>query len=72
VLVKWDFIFEVGNLQTTALSNHRGAKAKARKKMDRLQEGEIIENWNEELMGVCVTPKKQKRTAPKEDKKSTT
>jgi hypothetical protein len=68
----WDFIFEVGNLQTTALSNHRGAKAKARKKMDRLQEGEIIENWNEELMGVCVTPKKQKKKSPKEDKKNIT
>jgi hypothetical protein len=68
----WDFIFEVGNLQTTALSNHRGAKAKARKKMDRLQEGEIIENWNEELMGVCVTPKKQKKKGVQEDKKSIT
>lgn len=68
----WDFIFEVGNLQTTALSNHRGAKAKARKKMDRLQEGEIIENWNEELMGVCVTPKKQKKKSIQEDKKNPT
>lgn len=68
----WDFIFELGNLQTTALSNHRGAKAKARKKMDRLQEGDIIENWNEELMGVCVTPKKQKRSKQQEDKKSIT
>jgi hypothetical protein len=66
----WDFIFEVGNLQTTALSNHRGAKAKARKKMDRLQEGEIIENWNEELMGVCVTPKKQKKKGSQENKRS--
>lgn len=68
----WDFIFEVGNLQTTALSNHRGAKAKARKKMDRLQEGEIIENWNEELMGVCVTPKKQKKKNSQENKKNPT
>lgn len=68
----WDFIFEVGNLQTTALSNHRVAKAKARKKMDRLQEGEIIENWNEELMGVCVTPKKQKKKSSQEDKKNPT
>lgn len=59
--VDWDFIFEAGNLQTTALSNQRGAKAKARKKMDRLQESEIIEKWDEELMGVCVTPKSQKR-----------
>ncbi len=68
----WDFIFEAGNLQTTALSNHRGAKAKARNKMDRLQKGEVIEDWNEELMGVCVTPKKRKKRQAKEDKKSTT
>lgn len=68
----WDFIFEAGNLQTTAQTNHRGAKAKARKKMDRLQKGEVIETWNEELMGVCVTPKRQKKKIDKEDKKSTT
>jgi hypothetical protein len=68
--VDWDFIFEAGNLQTTALSNQRGAKAKARKKMDRLRESEIIEKWDEELMGVCVTPKKQKRKDKKEAKKA--
>lgn len=68
----WGFIFEAGNLQTTALSNHRGAKAKARKKMDRLQESKVIENWNEELMGVCVTPKKHKKIVAQEDKKDTT
>ena len=70
--VDWDFIFEAGNLQITALSNHRGAKAKARKKMDRLQESEIIEKWDEELMGVCVTPKKQKRKEKIEAKKTKT
>jgi hypothetical protein len=67
--VDWDFIFEAGNLQTTALSNHRGAKAKAKKKMDRLQKSQIIEEWNEDLMGqVCITPKKQKRMSKKEKK----
>lgn len=59
--VDWDFIIEAGNLQTTAFSNPRGAKAKARKKMDRLQQSDIIEKWDEELLGVCVTPKKPKR-----------
>ncbi|MBS0624374.1 MAG: hypothetical protein JSS62_07140 [Verrucomicrobia bacterium] len=68
----WDFIFEAGNLQPTALSNPRGAKAKARKKMDRLQKNEIIEKWNEELMGVCVTPKKQTRKECDKDKKNIT
>jgi hypothetical protein len=62
----WKFIFEAGNLQTTAITNQRVAKAKARKKMDRLKKSEIIEKWDEELMGVCVTPKKQKKK-PKED-----
>lgn len=68
----WDFIFEAGNLQTTALSNQRGARAKARKKMDRLQENEIIEKWDEEFLGVCVTPKKQKKRLKPEIKKGNT
>lgn len=59
--VDWGFIFEAGNLQTTASSNHRGAKAKAIKKMNRLQDSKIIDKWDEELMGICVTPKSQKR-----------
>jgi hypothetical protein len=29
--------------------------------MDRLRASEIIEKWTEELLGVCVTPKKQKK-----------
>jgi hypothetical protein len=70
--VDWDFIFEAGNLQATALSNQRGARAKARKKMDRLKESEIIEKWDEELMGVCVTPQKQKRKPKSEVKKKKT
>ncbi len=57
----WDFIIEAGNLQATALSNPRMAKVQARKKMDRLQQGEIIEKWDEELTGVCVTPRKTKK-----------
>lgn len=68
----WDFIFEAGNLQTTALSNQRGARAKARKKMDRLQESEIIERWDEEFMGVCITPKKQKKSEKAQSQKPIT
>lgn len=64
----WEFIFEAGNLQATAQSNHRMAKAQARKKMDRLQQGEIIEKWDEELTGLCVTPKKTKRKKKKDSK----
>lgn len=63
----WDFIFSAGNLQTTASTNHRGAKAKARKKMDRLQENEIIEKWDEELLGVRITPKPQKAKSKSKD-----
>jgi hypothetical protein len=59
--VDWDFIFEAGNLQTTAASNPRGARAKARKKMDRLQENNVIEKWNERPVGVCVTPKQKNK-----------
>lgn len=60
--VDWDFIFEAGNLQITAASNPRGARAKARKKMDRLQENNVIEKWNEEPIGMCVTPKQKNET----------
>ena len=66
--INWDFVFEAGNLQTTANTKRAVAKAQARKKMDRLQKSEIIEKWDEEFDGVCVTPKKQKRRQKKEDK----
>lgn len=68
----WDFIFEAGNLQATANTKKAVAKAQARKKMDRLQKNEIIEKWDEELMGVCVTPKKIKRGTKKDPKKEIT
>jgi hypothetical protein len=68
----WDFIIEAGNLQATAISNPRMAKAQARKKMDRLQLGEIIEKWDEELTGVCVTPRKTKKKKSKEVKEKNT
>ena len=72
IAVDWNFIFEAGNLQATAISNHRMAKAQARKKMDRLQQGEIIEKWEEELTGVRVTPKKTKKTKIEASKKNST
>jgi len=65
----WDFIFEAGNLEATANTKKAVAKAQARKKMDRLQKSEIIEQWEEELMGVCVTPKKMKKGSKKDSKK---
>ena len=72
IAVDWDFIFEAGNLQATAISNHRMAKAQARKKMDRLQQGEIIEKWEEELTGVSVTPRKTKKPKIEVSKGSST
>jgi hypothetical protein len=57
----WDFIFEAGNLQATAHTKKAVAKAQARKKMDRLQESGVIEKWDEELLGVRITPIKQTR-----------
>jgi hypothetical protein len=72
IAVDWDFIFEAGNLQATAISNHRMAKAQARKKMDRLQQGEIIEKWEEELTGVSVTPRKTKKPKTEISKGSST
>ena len=57
----WDFLFEAGNLQTTATSKKAVAKAQTRKKMDRLQKHEIIEKWEENLLGMDITPKKQKK-----------
>lgn len=41
--VDWDFIFGAGDLQKTANTKRAVAKAQARKKMDRLQQSEIIE-----------------------------
>jgi hypothetical protein len=67
----WDFIIEKGGLQTTAISNNSVAKASARKKMDRLQKNEIIEKWDEELLGVCIVPKKSKEKGKKDVKKNT-
>jgi hypothetical protein len=68
----WDFIFEAGNLQTTANTKKAVAKAQARKKMDRLQESGVIEKWDEELLGVRVTPVKQTRKKKTENKEKAT
>jgi hypothetical protein len=57
----WDFLFEAGNLQTTAISKKAVAKAQTRKKMDRLQQSEIIEKWEETLIGMDIIPTKQKK-----------
>ncbi len=57
----WDFIFELGNLQKTAKSNHRMARAKAREKMDHFQKGNIIKDWEEELTGMRIIPKERKK-----------
>ncbi len=57
----WKFLFEVGNLERTAQSNQRVAKAIARKKMDKFQKEEIIERWDEESAGMRITPKSQKK-----------
>lgn len=59
----WEFLFEAGNLQATAISKRAVAKAQTRKKMDRLKESKIIEKWEENLLGMDITPKQQKKKA---------
>lgn len=61
LLFYWDFLFEAGNLQATAESKKAVAKAQTRKKMDRFKKDQIIEGWNEELLGVSVKPKSKKK-----------
>ncbi len=56
----WEYLFEIGNLQQTAVSNTRMAKAKMRQKMDKLKDGDIIERAEEQLIGMSVQPKKAK------------
>lgn len=63
----WKFLFELGNLEGTAQSNQRVAKAMTRKKMDRFQQKEIIDGWNEESTGVRITPKSQNQKQPKSE-----
>ncbi len=58
----WKFLFEFGNLEGTAQSNQRMAKAITRKKMNRFRQKEIIEDWNEDVSGMRITPKTQKKS----------
>lgn len=60
----WDYLFEIGNLQQTAISNSRMAKAKIRLKMEKLKQGQIIETCEEQLIGMTVQPQKRKKPAP--------
>ena len=62
----WKFLFEHGNLEGTAQSNQRTAKAITRKKMDKFQEKEIIEGWDEESSGMRIIPMSQKKKAQNE------
>jgi hypothetical protein len=57
----WDYLFELGNLQQTAISNSRMARAKIRQKMDKFKTGQIIETCEEQLIGMSVQPKKTKK-----------
>lgn len=68
----WDFLFEAGNLQATAVSKKAVAKAQTRKKMDRLQKSEIIEKWEESLLGMDITPKRQKKKEKSAEKNGET
>lgn len=57
----WDYLFEIGNLKQTAMSNSRMAKAKMRLKMDKLKKVSIIEKCNEQPIGMTVFPKKRNK-----------
>lgn len=53
---KWDYLFEIGNLQQTAISNLRTAKSKIRVKMDKLKKERIIEFCDEQDNGLTIHP----------------
>ncbi len=65
IFFEWDYLFELGNLQQTAISNSRMAKAKIRQKMEKLKTGNIIEGYEEELIGINVQPRKTKKSTAK-------
>lgn len=62
---EWDYLFEIGNLKQTAVSNSRMAKAKMRIKMDNLKEKKIIEKCDEDLLGMSIHPSKNKKVSKK-------
>lgn len=53
---KWDYLFEIGNLQQTAASNLQTAKAKIRLKVDKLKKGKIIAACSEQGNGLTIHP----------------
>lgn len=65
IYLPWDCLFEDGNLQKTASAKEAVAKTQVRKKMDRFKEHKIIEDWDEELTGVAIQPRSQKKKGPK-------
>jgi hypothetical protein len=64
----WEYLFELGNLKETASSNSRVAKAVTRKKMNKLKQNAIIKDWDEELLGLSVTPQSQKKKTKKTER----
>lgn len=55
----WDYAFRAGNLEATAKTKQAVAKAQTRKKMDKFKEEKIIRDWEEQLLGITITPSLQ-------------
>lgn len=68
----WDYLFEIGNLKQTAISNSRMAKAKIRNKMDNLKNVQIIDTCDEHLIGMSIQPKRAKAKKKSESKNTNT
>jgi hypothetical protein len=56
---KWDYLFEIGNLQQTAVSNPRTAKSKIRLKMDKLKKVQIVDSCDVQDNGLTIYPKRR-------------
>ena len=57
----WDFAFKLGNVQKSAITNRRAAKAKIRKKLEHLQKADIIDSFSEDKNGIRTKPSKKNK-----------
>lgn len=63
----WEYLFEIGNLQSTANTKKAIAKAQTRKKMDRFKECQIIKDWSEGLLGLSIMPSGQEKKIKRDE-----
>ena len=53
----WPFLFRISNLENTASSNPRAAKARIRKEIEALKEEQLILEYEETQDGIRISPK---------------